>query len=761
MTPGFLDRFAAHVLAAALCLGLAASLVLRTTHELTLVLAVAAAVASAALDERRARIVVLALALAIGGLWWGSLRLEAFDRSVLAPRVGEVGPAVVEITAPARRTPFRLRVSARVRAFRGVGVREAVLLELPLGRAPPQGAVIETVVELREPRGPSDGFDERGYLRRRGVHVVARGRAWRAVGRRGGIGGVADRIHRGLARSIAPGVAGERRAVLAGLVLGEEEELSQGLRDDFRASGLYHLLAVSGQNVAFVAGGVVLLCWLLGISRFVAEVGALGAIVAYVLAVGWQPSVVRAGVAGGLASLAWLASRPTDRWYFLLLGAALLLAWTPYSLLEPGFQLSFAAVGAIFVAVPLLERTLEGYPLPRVLSGVVAVSGACGLATAPILLLQFGSVPVYSILSNALAAPAVAPSFGLALVTAALDHVLPDAAVAAACMNGWLAAYVAGCARLVGGLPGAQVSSIKLLVGVALAAALLLATTRVPSWRRGSFAAGLAALAALLLAGWQLRSSGAPPPPTGLRLTALDVGQGDSILLQVPEGAVLVDEGPPEAEVDDQLRRLGVGRLALIVLTHPQRDHVGGAAEILEHLRVDRVLDPAIPFESRDEAAALAAAQANGIPITRARAGVVYRLGRLRLRLLWPDEPGPPGDDPNLHATVILASYGRVDALLTADAESPVTLPLHPPAVEILKVAHHGSSDEGLDRLLELTRPVVAVISCGRNNDYGHPAPSTVETLTAAPGLEVFRTDLDGRVVIETDGERISTWSQR
>jgi len=760
VTAGFLDRLAAHVLAAALCLGLAASLVLRTTHELTLLLAVAAAVVSAAVDERRTRIAALGLALALGGLWWGSLRLDAFDRSVLAPRIGEVGPAVVEVTGPARTTPFRLRVPARVRAFRGIGLREAVLLELPLGRAPPQGALIETVIELREPRAPSNGFDERRYLRRRGVHVVAKGREWRSVGRRGGIGGVADAIHHGLARSIAPGLAGERRAVLAGLVLGEEEELSQGLRDDFRASGLYHLLAVSGQNVAFVAGGVLLLGWLIGVSRFVAEVGALSAIVAYVLAVGWQPSVVRAAVAGGLASLAWLASRPTDRWYFLLLGAALLLAWTPYSLLEPGFQLSFVAVGAIFVAVPLLERTLEGYPVPRVLVGVIAVSGACGLATAPILLLQFGSVPVYSILSNAVAAPAVAPTFALALVTAALDHVLPDAAVAAAWVNGWLAAYVAACARVVGGLPGAQVSSIKLVVGVALAAALLLAARRLPAWRRQGVAA-LAVVAALVFAAWQLRSGGAPPPPTGLRLTVLDVGQGDSILLQVPEGAVLVDEGPPEAEVDDQLRRLGVRRLALIVLTHPQRDHVGGAAEILDHLRVDHVLDPAIPFESRDEAAALAAAQENRVPITRARAGVVYRLGRLRLQLLWPDEPGPPGDDPNLHATVILASYGRVDALLTADAESPVTLPLHPPAVEILKVAHHGSADEGLERLLGLTRPLVAVISCGRNNDYGHPAPSTVATLTAAPALELFRTDLDGRVVIETDGERISTWSQR
>jgi competence protein ComEC len=246
-----------------------------------------------------------------------------------------------------------------------------------------------------------------------------------------------------------------------------------------------------------------------------------------------------------------------------------------------------------------------------------------------------------------------------------------------------------------------------------------------------------------------------------LRLTLLDVGQGDAILLQVPEGSILVDQGPPEAEVDDQVRRLGVRRLALVVLTHPQRDHVGGAAEVLEHVRVDRILDPAIPSESPDQAAALAAARERRVPIVQARAGVVFRLGRLRLRLLWPDGGHPPGVDPNLRATVILASYGKVDALLTADAESPVTLPLRPPPAEILKVAHHGSGDEGLPRLLQLTRPLVAVISCGRHNDYGHPAPTTIAALTAAPRLDVFRTDQDGRVVIETDGERISTWSQR
>jgi competence protein ComEC len=132
-------------------------------------------------------------------------------------------------------------------------------------------------------------------------------------------------------------------------------------------------------------------------------------------------------------------------------------------------------------------------------------------------------------------------------------------------------------------------------------------------------------------------------------------------------------------------------------------------------------------------------------------------LGGLRLRVLWPAGEPPARQDPNLYATVLLASYGSVDVLLTADAETPVTLPLNPPPVEILKVAHHGSADAGLPRLLGLTRPRIAVISCGRNNDYGHPTPSTIATLEATRGLQLFRTDRDGSVVIESDGRRIST----
>jgi competence protein ComEC len=703
----------------------------------------------------------LGVALVLAGWWWGSARLDALDRSPLSPHIGTAARALVAVTGPARRSRYDLRVPAQMRRYGDEVIREPILLRLPPGRSPPQGALLELTGELRRPRGPGEGFDERTWLRRHGVHVVVHASRWRIVGRRGGLSGFADSLRARLARSMAPGLGGERRAVIAGIVLGEDEGLSEGLRDRFRSSGLYHLLAVSGQNVALIAGGALLLAHLIGVSRLLGEVFALAAIGGYVLAVGWQPSVVRAGIAGALASLAWLAARPRDRWYFLLLGAAVLLAWNPYSLLDAGFQLSFAAVAAIFVVVPRLQRSLTGYPVPRTLAEVVAVSAACGVATAPILLTQFGTVPLYSIPANALAFPVVAPLLGIALVTALVAPAVPPVAVTLAWLNGWLAAYLAGCARLVGGFPYAAVSTRTALVAAAVVLGLIGLSSRLRPPRAPRVVA-LILLAALIAGGWRLRSgTPAAPPPSGLRITFLDVGQGDGALLQVPAGAVLIDEGPPEADVAGQLRKLGVQNLSLVVLTHPQRDHVGGAAKVLQRLRVGLVLDPALPSESTEERSALDAARRRHVRVVVARAGQAYRIGRLRLEVLWPDGPGPPGGDPNDHAIVVLASYGDVDALMTADAESDVTNRLRVPPVEILKVAHHGSDDPGLPSLLDRIRPRVAVISVGADNDYGHPDPETVAALETTPGLALYRTDRDGRVVVESEGERISVRTDR
>jgi competence protein ComEC len=552
---------APHLVACGFCAGLALALALRVSS--VAVPATAAVLAVAALGERRRRALILATALLLAGWWWGSTRLDELDRSVLARHAGDTARARVEVTGPARRSEFSVRVPVRVLRFGSFEPGERSRLELPPSRAPPQGAVLETIATVRLPRPPDEagGFDEAGYLRRQGVHAVLLAEGYRLAGRRGGLAGLADRLRAALARSLAPGLAGERKAVVAGIVLGEDEGLDADLRDRFRASGLYHLLAVSGQNVAYVIGGVIGLAWLLGLSRQVGEACALAAVAAYVIAVGWQPSVVRAGIAGGLASLAWLASRPRDRWYFLLVGAAILLAWTPYALLEPGFQLSFGAVGAIFLLVPPIERRLAGYPIPAGLRSILAVSVACGVATAPILMTHFGAVPLFSVAANAAAAPVVAPLLGLGLGAAALDPVLPEAALALAWVNGWLAAYLAACARLFGGLPHAQLTSWSALAGlVALTAIVALAVRLRPP--RGRRLAALAALLAVVAGAWTLRPETTLPPPKGLRLTVLDVGQGDATLLEVPEGAILVDQGPPEADVAGQLLGMGVRRLA-------------------------------------------------------------------------------------------------------------------------------------------------------------------------------------------------------
>jgi competence protein ComEC len=453
---------------AALCLGLAAANVARGSRLVMLCLGLALAAGS---SWRAVRPLLLLAALALLGWWWGGARLNALDRSVLLARVDTSERSILAVTGPTRRSKFELRVPAEVRSFGRLRLREAVLLELPHGRSPPQGDLIETVVTVRLPKPPKNGFDETTWLRRHGIHVVLRADRWRQVGRRGGLGGVADRLRRALAGSIAPGLHGERRGIVEGVVLGDEQSLSEDLRQRFRASGLYHLLAVSGQNVVLVAGGALALAWLLGLPRWLGQIGGLAAIAGYVLAVGAQPSVIRAGVSGALVSFAWLAARPVDRWHFCLLGALVLLGWNPYTLLDPGFQLSFAAVAAIFVLVPRLLKTFEGYPLPHALGGVVAVSTACGIATAPILWLQFHALPLLTVPANALAAPAVPPLLALAFAAALAGPVSPQAASAIAWLNGWCAAYLAGCARIVGGLPGAQVTSGRSLIELLLVAA--------------------------------------------------------------------------------------------------------------------------------------------------------------------------------------------------------------------------------------------------------------------------------------------------
>jgi competence protein ComEC len=367
---------------------------------------------------------------------------------------------------------------------------EPVLLELPLGRAPPQGAILRLVGALRAPPGPSNGFDEAKWLRRQGIHAVLAGQGWRIVGTRGGISGVGDRVGRWLAGDTVPGLAGERRDVIEAIVLGRSSEVDPKLLDDFRATGLYHCLAVDGLKVAAVGGGVAAVVLLLGLSSYLAQIAALLAVAAYALAVGLHPSVVRAALAAGLGSLAWLAGRERDRWQALLVGASVLLGWSPYMLFDAGFQLSFAAVASIFVVTPRVVRALEGYPVSHGLAQLIGVSTACGLATAPVTWFQFHQISVVTVPANVVAVPVVVEVLGLALLTALAAPVAPPVAAAMAQLNGWGASFVVLCARGFASVPGAQITSGRAAAVLGLGAV----GTAAYAWQRGERARAEAGL---------------------------------------------------------------------------------------------------------------------------------------------------------------------------------------------------------------------------------------------------------------------------
>jgi competence protein ComEC len=261
-------------------------------------------------------------------------------------------------------------------------------------------------------------------------------------------------------------------------------------------------------------------------------------------------------------------------------------------------------------------------------------------------------------------------------------------------------------------------------------------------------------LVALLVA-W-IPAGGATPAgtaPGGLRITVLDVGQGDAILFQPGAApAVLIDGGPPGDGLGGLLQERGVGGLAAAIVTHDQADHAGGIAELLGQVPVERLVYGAIDRRLLGEA------RAAGARPRRVAEGKELRSGRLRLDVVWPPpellDESRPGQDPNRLALVIVARWSGFSMLLTADAEAEST-PIDPGHVDVLKVSHHGSDDAGLDGLLERTAPGLAVISVGEENPYGHPTGATLATL-AAHGVRTMRTDRDGSVVIEVRGASVT-----
>jgi competence protein ComEC len=783
-----------HIVLFALAAGLALG-------PLSAVATVAAAGAAAAVGGRRALAVLAGGAVLLGAVV-ADARLTALDAGVLAAAKGQHWEGLATLLEPVRE--HGSHASARVLLDR-LGEAAVIRLRVPDAAAPgaprdgprgggspgaasswsraspggaaspaaaapgarspadarapwpPVGAVIAVSGRVA-PLGPYDD-----YQRRRGAHAAIEVDRWRATGAvRAGLPGALDAVRRRAEAGLDRGLAPPEGALLAGMVLGQDERLSEAVRTDFKRSGLAHLLAVSGQNVVLLALLVLGAGMALGLPLRARLGAALVLVALYVPLAGGGPSIQRAGVMGAAGLVAALAGRPSSRWYALGLAAVVTLAVNPRASGEPGWQLSFAAVAGLLALVSRWSEALRRVRVPGPLADALAVTAAATLTTAPLMALHFEQVSLASLPANLVAAPAVAPVMWLGMGSIAVAQVEPVLCAPLNALNGSLLAYLEWVAHVAAQPPAAALpvrigGPVGLVASYAAGAALLVlagrAWRRVGPRRRLALPAmlGVAPLAVLALLVTQ--RSPAPPRPGELVVSFLDVGQGDATLLQRAGASLLVDTGPPGGPILRRLEEAGVQRLDALLLTHAEADHEGMALDIVRAFHPRLVLDGGAGWPTVVQRGLRAAR----VRTVAAHAGQELTLGGVRLRLLWPPPPAPgwrPDGNPNDRAVVAVASAGPFDLLLPADAESQVTSPLELPAVEALKVAHHGSDDPGLPALLARIRPQFAAIEVGRDNTYGHPTPATLAALRHAVP-QVVRTDRDGTVRLHVEGTKV------
>jgi competence protein ComEC len=704
--------------------------------------AVLLATAGLAVATRFGAPLLLALVAAVVlGALFADARLSTLDRTQLTGLIGHAVRGEVVFTQAPRAGSFGWSALGRLRG-------EPVLVRG--NDRPPQLAAgeIATVFGSLRPLGEGDGWlaaqHVRAILKPNSLQISAR--------QRGGLAGFVDRVRWRATGALSAQLPPAQAGLLRGMTLGDDSAMPTELRNAMRRSGLGHLVAASGANVALLILLVFALGAALAAPRSARLVFALFAIALYVPLAGSGASIQRAGVMGAAVLVAAIASRPSSRWYALLLAAIVTLALDPLAAEQPGWQLSFAAVAAIgALAGPLRER-LDARRVPALISEPVALTAAATLGSAPVAAAAFGTLSLVSLPANLAAALIVAPVTWLGMVAALVGQLSAPLAAPLTWLAYWPLSAIIAIARFSASLPAAQVNAGGPIVAAGCTCLALMVRAR--SGHRYAATAGVlcAALAAIGLFVSRERAVLAPPAAGTTRLSFLDVGQGDATLVQSGGHAVLVDSGPPGGGVVERLREEGIEELDLLVATHAQADHLGAADEILEEIPVAAVLDGRDGVVEPEGSAMAESAARKGVPLVAPSAGDAINLGSLKLEIVSPDGNARSAReaDPNQRAIVILASVAGLRLLLTADAESDVLAPLQLPMIDVLKVSHHGSSDDGLPRLLERLRPQVAVIEVGARNSYGHPTAETISALREA-GVRTWRTDKDGTVRIEVD----------
>nr|WP_236075823.1 ComEC/Rec2 family competence protein [Streptomyces coffeae] len=598
----------------------------------------------------------------------------------------------------------------------------------------------------------------------------------RVIGEPSALQQQAGRLRAGL-RTATDGLSPDARALLPGLVVGDTSRVPPDLDEAFRATDLLHLMAVSGSNLTLV------LALLIGPPRLAARAERRGLAAAlglrlratavlggaltlcFVIVCRPEPSVLRAAVCGLITLLALGTGRRRSLLPALAAAVLALVLYDPWLARDYGFALSVLATGALLTFAPVWSAALRRRGVPGRWAEVLAAAAAAQAVCAPVVVVLAERVSLVGVPCNLLAEVAVGPATVLGFAALAAAPFAPPLAGWIAWPAGWPAEWIAEVARRGAALPGAELDwpggwQGGLLLALATLAAVLVGRRVLHHrWLCAVCALGLLlavvrpAPLARVITGW---------PPSGWRLVACDVGQGDALVLAAGSGtAVVVDTGPEPHAVDRCLRSLGVVRIPLLVLTHFHADHVAGLTGVLRGRGVGAIETTSLEDPPGQAEFVRRRARAAHVPVVAAEPGERRRFGPLSWEVLWPAPP-PPASPPatpavpttegaNDASVTLFVRTAGLTLLLLGDLEPPAQralLAAHPelPRVDVVKVAHHGSAYQD-PRLMHRLRPRLALISCGADNPYGHPSPRTIAALRVQ-GAAVLRTDTDGPIAV-------------
>ncbi|SNT40570.1 competence protein ComEC [Asanoa hainanensis] len=708
----------------------------------------------------RRRIAAAVLLGAVCGAGATAARVAVRDAPVLTDLADERTSVVAEVVVrddprlvgAANRPMYA--VSAELRRLRPItddqrqiDVRARVLVLATHGAwvAPLPGQRVRVEGRLDRPRG--------GDLT---AAVISSGAAPELVGRPSWAQRAAGSLRAGLQRACV-GLPAEAGGLLPGLVLGDTSRLDPAVEDDFKTTGLTHLTAVSGANVAIIIGFVLLVTRWCRAGRWTSAILCGVALVGFVILVRPSPSVVRAATMGAIGLMALASGRSRAAVPALAAAIVVLVVVDPELAGDAGFALSVLATGGLLLLAPKMRDWLRRRRVPPGIAEALAIPAAAQVTCGPVVAGLSSAVSLVSIPANLLAAPAVAPATVLGVFATICSAVWPAGAGFLAWVAHWPARWLVLIARHgantpMGSLPWPGGVGGGLLLG-ALTLVLLVALRRRLARRLVAVVAVAAVVGAL-----PVRVLTSTWPPTGWVVVACDIGQGDMAVLAAGSAtAVVIDAGPDPASADSCLDRLGVRTVRLFVVSHFHADHIGGVEGIGRGRRIEAVATPrhAEPAAGRDQV--LSAAAQAGATVAVIDVGRRLSLGAVDLVVFGPPvEMAGTRSDPNNNSLVLRATVDGVGVMLPGDAEEEeqrVIIDHFGGAAlraQVLKVAHHGSAYQE-PSFVDAVDPAVALVSVGVDNGYGHPNPALLARLTRG-GARVLRTDQAGDLAVVRRG---------